>query len=179
MNGSVQVMAGDRYIPGPYLQHAREEWLRKLLQAQVDVRRLGPAEIRTLELISLEELQEIRRIWVVDKHELEDSLPGIYELATGEPYPGGALDDNLSLGAEEMAELREICGEDRLHYELTRELISITRKERNSARRANLGKRIEQAFKRHYFDNEAEAIEQARQKAQARQEARERKETMR
>lgn len=179
MNGTVQVMSGDRYIPGPYLQHAREEWLRTLLQAQIDVRRLGPAEVRKLELISLEELQEIRRIWVMDKHELEDSLPGIYEQATGEPYPGGTLDDNLSLGAEEMAELQEICGEDRLHYELTRELISITRKERNSARRANLGKRIEQAFKRHYFDSEAEAIDQARQKAQARQEAKERKEAVR
>lgn len=179
MTGAIHIMNNGDPVPGPYTQESRERWLYKLLKVEQEVRKRGPIEMRILELIPVEELQEIRRIWVMDKHELEDSLPGIYEQATGEPYPGGALDDNLSLGAEEMAELREICGEDRLHYELTRELISITRKERNSARRANLGKRIEQAFKRHYFDNEAEAIEQARQKAQARQEAKERKETMR
>ena len=174
MNGNIQFMGNDRYIPGPYLQHVREEWLRRLLLAQKDASKRAPPEVGHLELITLEELQEIRRIWVIDKHELEDSLPSIYQEAMGEPYPGTSLDDNLSLGAQEMAELREICGDDRLHYELTRELISITRKERNSARRANLNQRIEQSFKRHYFDNEAEAIEQARQKTQARQRATER-----
>lgn len=168
MNGNVQVMAGDRYVPGPYLQHVREDWLKRLLLAQKEAAKRAPPEIGNLELISLEELQEIRRIWVIDKHELEDSLPGIYEEATGDTYPGGSLDDNLSLGAWEMSELREICGDDRLHYELTRELLSITRKERNSARRANLNNRIEQSFKRHYFENEAEAIERARQKAESR-----------
>ncbi|AGA91423.1 putative sulfurtransferase DndC [Thioflavicoccus mobilis 8321] len=171
MTGAIQIMSNGDPVPGPYKQGAREQWLFKLLKAEAEVRKRGPAEVQDLDLIPLEELQEIRRIWVMDKHELEDSLPSIYKQATGKPYPGGALDDNLSLGAEEMAELRDICGDDRLHFELARELISITRKDRNSARRANLNKRIEQAFKRHYFDDKEEAIEQARQKARARDQA--------
>lgn len=32
-------------------------------------------------------MQEIRRIWMVDKHDLEDLLPGIYRDATSEDYP--------------------------------------------------------------------------------------------
>ena len=77
MNGTVQLFH-DQPIPGPYTQEARERWLRKLLEAQTWIRGNGPAHVRSLELITLEELEEIRRIWVVDKHEFEDRLPAIY-----------------------------------------------------------------------------------------------------
>ena len=105
MSGAVQVMSGGRPIPGPYIQSAREEWLRKLLIAQTYIRKNGPPEVRGIELITLEELQEIRRIWVVDKHELEDALPRIYREATGNDYPGRPLDDNLVIAEEEMREI--------------------------------------------------------------------------
>ena len=112
-------------------------------------------------MIGLEEIQEIRRIWVIDKHELEDTLPGIYQEATGEDYPGRPLDDNLMLGAAEMKELQELCGPDRLHFELTRELLSITRQQRNSARRAGLNQRLAQALKRHFYDDREDAVGRA------------------
>lgn len=105
----------------------------------------------SIRLISIEELQEIRRIWVADKHELEDSLPGIYKSCTGEVYPGRPLDDNLVIGEEEMATLLEICEDDRLHYELSRELLSVTRQQRSSGRRAGLFENIEKAFRRTFF----------------------------
>jgi DNA sulfur modification protein DndC len=136
MSGSVQLMARNREIPGPYLQNVREDWLSRLLRAQKYIRRNAPPEIQEILLISREELEEIRRIWVVDKHELEDSLPKIYRDATGEEYPGCPLDDNLMLGELEMHELEEICAGDRLHYELTRELLSLTHQQRTRARRA-------------------------------------------
>jgi DNA sulfur modification protein DndC len=88
MKGCVQMMDSGKPVPGPYTQQSRETWLRKLLSAQIYIQDKGPAEVRGIELISLEELQEIRRIWVVDKHELEDSLPLIYRETTGEKYPG-------------------------------------------------------------------------------------------
>ena len=50
-----------------------------------------------------------------------------------EEYPGRPLDDNLVLGEMEMRELEEICGGDRLHYELTRELLSLTRQQRTTS----------------------------------------------
>lgn len=168
MSGEVQIMKNGRPIPGPYTQEAREVWLRKLLEAQTYIRSHGPPEVRNLELISLDELQEIRRIWVIDKHELEDTLPRIYREATGETYPGLPLDDNSRLDAEVMSELRELCGGDRLHYELTRELLSLTRQQRNSARRAGLNRRIEQALRRHYYDDPDDAIKRAHRLANER-----------
>lgn len=165
MTGSVQVMSNGRTIPGPYTQESREAWLRKLLSAQTYIRAEGPEDVRGIELITMEELREIRRIWVADKHEVEDLLPRIYEEETGEAYPGESLDDDMVLGAAEMSELKELCGEDRLHYELTRELLSTTRQQQSSARRAGLYQQLEKTFKKHFYDDEADAVNRANQVA--------------
>jgi DNA sulfur modification protein DndC len=169
MTGAITMMAGGRPVPGPYTQESREAWLTKLLQAQTHIRQHGPSDVKDIELITLEELQEVRRIWVVDKHELEDSLPGIYAKATGEPYPGAILDDDLVLGASEMTQLAEICEGDRLHYELSRELLSLTRQQRNSARRAGLFEKLEKTFGKHFYDNEQDALQRARSISDERQ----------
>jgi DNA sulfur modification protein DndC len=160
MNGSVQLFK-DRVIPGPYTQAAREQWLRKVLEAQRHIRSHGPELVRDIELIALPELAEIRRLWVLEKHEIEDSLPRIYESVLGAPYPGGRVDDNLVLGAEEMAILREICGSDDLHFQLTRELLDIERQHRSMARRAGLFKALEQSLRRGFFENAEDAEQRA------------------
>lgn len=169
MTGAVQVMSTGAPVPGPYTQATREKWLRMLLDAQTHIRKHGPPDVSDIQLISLEELAEIRRVWVVDKHELEDSLPGIYEDATGERYPGESMDEDVVLGAGEMRHLRELCRDDALHYELTRELLSITRQQRNSARRAGLYEQLEKSFSKHFFDNAEDAIARAQAAAAAKQ----------
>jgi len=169
MTGAVQVMSSGRSIPGPYTQESRENWLTKLLSAQAYIRRNGPADVKKIELITLDELQEIRRIWVMDKHELEDSLPRIYQEATGEPYPGRPLDDNLVLGEAEMRELASLCDGDRLHYELTRELLSLTLQQRSSGRRAKLNEKLEKALTRHFYDDREDALARAQGMADKRQ----------
>lgn len=161
LTGSVQLMSGGKPVPGPYTQESRANWLAKLLAAQTYIRRNGPEDVRNLNLISIEELQEIRRIWVMDKHELEDTLPRIYLEATGEPYPGRPLDDNLVLGESEMRELTNLCEGDRLHYELTRELLSLTLQQRSSGRRAKLNEKLEKAFARHFYDDKEDALARA------------------
>jgi DNA sulfur modification protein DndC len=167
MSGAIQLFH-DRPIPGPYTQEAREDWLRKLLAAQTWIRKNGPSGVRTIELISLTDLQEIRRLWVVEKHEMEDNLPRIYAEATGQPYPGQRFDDNLVLGDEEMQVLRELTGDDRLHYELTRELLSVERQQRAHARRAGLFELLEKSIKRHYYEDKNDATDMARRHALAR-----------
>ena len=162
MNGAVQLF-NDRPIPGPYKQNVREDWLRKVLKAQRHIRDNGPEEVRDLELITLAELEEIRRIWVVEKHEIEDSLPSVYEAATGLPYPGGRIDDNLVMGAAEIDILRDLCGKDALHFQLTRELLSIEKRHKSMLRRAGLFEVVEQAFFRNFYDDEDDAIARARQ----------------
>ena len=172
MSGSVQLMSDGRPIPGPYIQSARESWLRRLLAAQVHIQKHGPRDCADLTLISMAELQEIRRIWVIDKHELEDSLPGIYVEATGMPYPGGPLDDDMVLGDAEMADLAESCGTDRLHYELCRELLSLTNNQKNVAKRSGLFTQLERAFERHFYSDESDAVSRAAEVVRKRREKR-------
>jgi DNA sulfur modification protein DndC len=172
MSGSVQLMSDGRPIPGPYIQSARESWLRKLLEAQVHIQKHGPRDCADLTLISIEELQEIRRIWVIDKHELEDSLPRIYQEATRAPYPGGPLDDDMVLGNAEMADLAESCGDDRLHYELCRELLSLTNSQKNVAKRSGLFSQLERAFERHFYVDESDAVSRAAEVLRKRREKR-------
>lgn len=161
MSGNVSLF-NDRHIPGPYTQRAREEWLRRVLTAQQWVRENGPEHVRGIELISLAELHEIRRIWVIDKHELEDNLPQIYEESTRQKFPGQKLDDNLALGADEVRLLKEICGEDTIHFELARELLDIERRYRTLTRRAGLYYALEQAFRRSFYTDEEDATNRAR-----------------
>lgn len=161
--GNVQIMNnGFREIRGPYVQAARECWLRALLTAQMAVRELGPRDVKNIELITFAELEEIRRVWVVDKHELEDRLPVIYQEIVGQAYPGKPLDDNLVLGQEEMKELSEICGENPLHYQLTRDLLGLTIQQKNSARRSGIFDQIESTMKRSFYDSEEDALDRAR-----------------
>lgn len=169
LNGVVQLF-NDKPVPGPYTQAARERWLRRVLEAQKWVRENGPGHARNIELITLAELQEIRRIWVVEKHELEDSLPRIYAEIMKEPYPGSPLDDNLVFGAEDMELLRQVCGEDRLRFEMARELIDTERRYRSMARRAGLFEALEDTIKRGFFTDEEDATQYALSRQRARQE---------
>lgn len=173
MNGAVQLY-NDRPIPGPYKEKARENWLRKVLEAQMHIRKNGPENVRDLELITIEELNEIRRIWVVEKHEIEDKLPSIYEEVTGEAYPGGCIDDNLIVGAAEMDILRELCGDDELHFQLTRELISVEKRHKSMLRRAGLFDALDKAFYRNFYEDEEDALNRARQRRDALDAAKER-----
>ena len=166
MSGAVQLFY-DRPIPGPYKQHVRENWLRKVLNAQRHIRKHGPDEVRDIALITIEELEEIRRIWVIDKHEIEDRLPAVYEESTGKPYPGSRLDDSLVIGAAEMRLLRDLCGGDELHFQLIRELLSIEKRHKSMLRRAGLFNALEKAFYRNYFDGEEDAVNRARQRRDA------------
>lgn len=148
-------------VPGPYLQHVRENWLRRVLEAQAQVRKIGPPEVASIELISLEELDEIRRIWVEEKHEFEDSLPVIYEEVTGEKYPGKAVDDHMALNSECVEILRELCGKDEQHFRMVREMLSIERQERSKLRRNGILDRLERSLTTGGFESQGDALQWA------------------
>ena len=166
MNGTVQLFH-DRPIPGPYTQEARESWLRQVLEAQCHIRTRGPETVRDIDLITVDELETIRRIWVVEKHEIEDALPHLYEEVTGERYPGTRLDDNTVMGAEEIDLLRELCGNDRLHFQLVRELLATEKKHKSMLRRAGLFEAFERAFLRNFYANEDDAVDRAKRRRDA------------
>lgn len=148
-------------IPGPYIKEAREEWLRKLLNIQAQLRRTAPENMRDITLITIEELSEIRRIWLEERHEFDDSLPRIYQEVTGEvfidPRPGAG---NSLLGSDEWAVLEEICDGDAMHLELMAKLLDTERQYRKMSRRVGIYETLEKCFATS-SRSQAEAIKNA------------------
>lgn len=133
------------------------------------MRREGPPEFRDLRLISMDELQEIRRIWLHEKHEFDDSLPRIYEQATGQAFPK-AIDDGVVLRGEDWELLREVCGEDQALFELQVALLGVEQDYRGMARRAGIFDDLKKRL-RNFYANEEEAVRILSGQKRRRQEA--------
>ncbi len=162
MNGSVQLFHGQP-IPGPYKQEFREHLLRRVLETQILVRRTGPEYVRNLSLIQIDEMEEIRRIWVIEKHEIEDSLPRVYQNATGEEYPGRKLNDGAVFGDEEMNLLRQLCDKNDNQYRMIRELLSIEDRHKSAIRRTGVFQSLQQAIERNFYNDEVDAVARAKE----------------
>jgi DNA sulfur modification protein DndC len=103
--------------------------------------------MRDITLISMEELSEIRRIWLEEKHEFDDSLPRIYQEITGEafkdPRPGS---DYSLLGSDEWEVLEEICAGDAMQLELMAKLLDTERQFKKKTRRVGIFESLEKCF---------------------------------
>ncbi|MCJ8279161.1 MAG: DNA phosphorothioation system sulfurtransferase DndC, partial [Rivularia sp. ALOHA_DT_140] len=148
-------------IPGPFVKEAREDWLRELLELQQTLRRTAPETMRDITLITLEEMSEIRRIWLEERHEFDDSLPRIYREVTGEkfidPRPGAGYS---LLGSDEWAVLEEVCDKDPMHLELMANLLDTERQYRKKTRRVGIYDALQKCFETSSINPE-EAIKNA------------------
>jgi DNA sulfur modification protein DndC len=122
-------------IPGPYTKFWREHWLRRVLEAQVQIRQTAPPDMQDITLITEEELGEIRRIWLEEKHEFDDRLPQIYEEVMGKPFQDNRIQEKKLLGGDEWSILEEICSEDAMHLELMAKLLDTERQHATKSRR--------------------------------------------
>lgn len=141
-SGSTEVVN----IPGPYKKIWREEWLRRVLLAQAEARRNAPVDMKDIELIAVEELSEIRRIWLEEFHEFDDSLPRIYKDTTGEtfidPRPNAG---NSELGSDEWQILEELC-DNPMELELMVRLLDTERQFQTMSRRVGVIDALEKCF---------------------------------
>lgn len=177
MNGKLILMNG-RLVHGPYSQERRAELLRELLKTQTTVRKADVKGVEAIELIGLDELQEIRRIWVVDKGEIEDLVPAIYQEATGTPYPGKELDP-MPLEAADLEMLRQVATEwvreqlpageaeqssERANelYKLTRTLLATAFRGLQSRRRSKQLDELQALLSAYAFVDEKDALEFAK-----------------
>ena len=169
MTGNAHMYRG-RLVHGPYLKCVREEWLRKLLTIQTDINKNGPEEFRSLELISNQELNKIRQIWLEDKHEFDDSLPDIYKKATGKDFIATGNHTTASFGKSEWELLSDVCKElypdEDLIFETTARIVDIERKSADLKKRRGVASGIEDQIKRGFFKNEEDAIQYALTKVQ-------------
>lgn len=94
---------------GPYLKEWREQWLREILQKQLEINQNGPEEFADYELITIPELRSIRRIWVFEKHEFDDSLPRIYEEVMAKSFDDPDWIGSEAFGKTEWYLLGKTC----------------------------------------------------------------------
>ncbi len=160
-------------IPGPYVKPWREYWLTKLLEAQANIQTNAPSEFKNIELISVEELSEIRRIWLEEKHEFDDSLPRIYQQILKQDFIDPRIGvDNSLLGSEEWQILEQLCEEDAMHLELMARLLDVERQYFTKVRRVGIYQALEKCFETSSRSKD-EAIENARYIQEIKQAARE------
>lgn len=161
MNGRVKLMNG-ALIHGPYLQEQRAKLLEELLRTQKKIRDSKVAGYDRIELISLEELDEIRRLWVEEKGEIEDLLPKIYQDVFAQPYPGKVIEP-APLELSDLQLLREVATDldpeaaDRL-YRLTRSLLAAQFQSIQSQKRSKHLDRLEEVLRSNAFRTEEEAL---------------------
>ena len=164
-------------VHGPYTQNYREAMLEALLRAQETIRNNLPESISEFSIITPEELEEIRRIWVIQKREFEDSVPDIFLRATGKAYPIPELDETTPFRPEDIRLLRDVCMEmaidspqsgpldsKQLLFTVLRNQLGIQHSYRGAIRRVGLHGELEDMLETRSFDNEDEALDFALQR---------------
>lgn len=162
MTGRVHLYHG-KLVHGPYKKEVREMWLRKLLTIQKLIQTTGP-QFNDIKLITNEELCEIRRIWLDDKHEFDDALPKIFFEVTGE-----VLDDPKvsvsDFGKDEWDMLTDTCNDlypgEELLSEMSARILDIEQKDFGAKKRKEILSLIEKQIHRCFFKNESDAEQYA------------------
>jgi len=162
LNGRLTVFK-DGLVHGPYKQDYRAELLKELLQTQKIVQNAAKAHgSASIELISTDELDEIRRIWVEEKREIEDLVPTIFSQVYERPYPGRELEpmplDEADLGIlKQVSEELDPQASEEL-YKLARSLLAAQFQTMQSQKRSKHLDELEKILQFHAFRNEDEAL---------------------
>ncbi|EMT46440.1 DNA phosphorothioation system sulfurtransferase DndC [Anoxybacillus flavithermus] len=123
MNGAVYLVGDDenkRKGLGPYTLEHRKQILKELLKTEKE---LQHPEQPKYELITVEELKEIRRIWF-DKGDWEDSVLTIYQEVYG-TEPQWDIEHSRFMEREDIILLQQLCNEEGLELELLQKLINL------------------------------------------------------
>ncbi len=116
--------------------------LRKLLEAQVDIQQDSPDTV----LINLDELREIRRIWLTERQDWEDTLPGIYTVVTHQTLDWEQNDATMP-GQLEAELLVDLTAVNDVPLALVQKLFDAEWQHQGMYRRAKIHNRIEKIFR--------------------------------
>ena len=147
-----------------YTLDTSKQMLEKVLGAQKAVRSDGPDP--TIQLISEEELFEIRRIWRIERQDWDDSVPQIFRMVNGYDL-NWPKDDDGSFDAEQKKLLSSLCQEYEVPFDLVARLLEVERQSTGMIRRANVQKSL-QAVLSQEWENEAAIIDAAKERQKER-----------
>jgi DNA sulfur modification protein DndC len=136
-NGKVTFTADGKVIPGPYTPDFRKQLLRELLTVQRQVIASGELD----ELISKQELEEIRRIWRSEEQDWEDSVPKIFREAMSYDLSWTA-DETPVFGEEDRKTLDLICAQVGVPGAMVAKLLDVEKDFHAMSRRSAVHQRI-------------------------------------
>jgi DNA sulfur modification protein DndC len=141
-DGRVKITADGRLRYRTYTLDFSKDMLRRLLHTQMQVQKHDRDNI----LISEDELQEIRRLWLVERQDWEDSLPRIYTEVTGSTLAWNQSDVALS-GAVEANILKAIAAENNVPVNLMQKLLDTEWQHLGMHRRASIHTSIDRILR--------------------------------
>lgn len=141
---------------GPYKFVYSQLLLKKLLTAQKEIEDKYPEQ--DFKLITIDELLEIRRLWITERNDWEDSLPKMYEEILGRKI-NLSKDDSTSFSHKEKNILKEICEKHEVSETLIADLITLEKQHQGMTRRSSIYKKIDQVFRKEWRTEE-EVVEE-------------------
>jgi DNA sulfur modification protein DndC len=136
-NGRVTYGTNGKIIPGPYTPDFRKHLLRELFRVQKDVAASGEIS----QLISKEELEEIRRIWRSETQDWEDSVPRIFHEIMGHHLDWNANETPV-FGMEDRKILDSICARESVSSDMVARLLDVERDLTAMSRRSSVNQKI-------------------------------------
>ena len=148
-NGRVQFQETDdgekKLIWGPFTLEFRKIILNKLLDAQLSLQKSSKGA--GIVLISEEELLEIRRLWLFEEGDWEDSIPNMYKKVTGQELKI-VENDWAGMGGRELQILQDTCEEFDVPVALLTELFDTERRQFGMTRRGTIFNDIDKILKK-------------------------------
>ena len=114
-------------------------------------------------MIRIQELQAIRRIWVLEKHEFDDAVPRIYEKVTGRAFEDPDWICAEGFGKEEWDILQSVCkrlyGKQELAFEMMYSLIDVENNASGINQRKGILDDLEKVISTTFYQNEDDATQ--------------------
>ncbi|VTU38539.1 DNA phosphorothioation system sulfurtransferase DndC [Variovorax sp. PBL-E5] len=142
----------EKHVLGPYRMEYRKHLLKELLATQKAIYDLNPEDAE--QLISLAELEQIRKEWRLDPNEpdWEDSVPAIYRQVFSNDV-AWKTDDDFVFDGNDANVVAELCSERRLPKELLMKLLELEVSYQGHARRSGLQKELQDLLSRDWADD--------------------------
>ncbi|MBM7691626.1 DNA sulfur modification protein DndC [Peribacillus deserti] len=131
---------------GPYTMETRKEMLKRLLTVQKELKH---PEDPNFELISIEEMKAIRKIWFKNG-EWEDDVPAIFEEVMGYSIDW-EIDDRPLFDKEQISDLELLSDQFKVDIKVLKKLISIEKDYSGYKVRRGLMDEISKALKQDYL----------------------------
>ena len=110
-----------------------------------------------------QELRQIRKIWVLEKHEFDDAVPRIYFEVTGKEFEDPDWICAEGFAKEEWDILKKVCsdlyGDEELAFEMMYSLIDIESNAAGMNQRKGIIEELEKVIAKTFYKNEDDATQ--------------------